>query len=73
MKRKNTLVKIEAHGHLGDLSKEFSIWPGDEWNGARLVLQDFIDYVLKGERARYQRVLDVLAELQKIEEEASKR
>ena len=73
MKRKNTVVKIEAHGHLGDYSKEYSIWPGDEENGARLVVQAFIDYVLKGGRARYKRVLDILVELQKIEqEEASK-
>ena len=39
----------------------------EEWS-IKLIMRDFISYVIRGRRARYKKALDVLLELQKIEE-----
>jgi len=69
--RANTLVKIDAHGHLGDFSRQYTITAGEEERSIKLIMRDFIGYVIRGQRARYKKALDVLVELQKIEEKES--
>jgi len=68
-----TEVKIEAHGHLGDFSRKYFIAQGEEYRSVRLIMRDFVNYVMRGQRARYKKVLGVLSELAKIEEKELKK
>jgi len=68
MKAKNTEVKIEAHGHLGDFSRTYFIAVGEEERTFRLIARDFASYILRGIRRRYGEALKVLEELKRIEE-----
>ena len=64
----NAIVKIEGHGYLGDFSRKYTITPEEEERSIKLIMRDFIGYVIRGRRARYKKVLAVLVQLQKIEE-----
>ena len=64
----DTIVKIQAHGHLGDFSRQYTITPEEEERSIKLIMRAFISYVIRGQRARYKKVLDTLVELQKIED-----
>ena len=62
-----TKVKIEAHGHLGDFSKEYFIEPGKEWATTAHILRDFFNYVHEGWERQWQKLFKALEELEKIE------
>ena len=66
--REDTTVKIVASGHLGPFHRTYTITAGEEERSIKLIMRDFIGYVIRGQRARYKKVLDTLVELQKIEE-----
>lgn len=68
-----TEVKIEANGHLGDFSRTYFITVGEEYRSVRLIMRDFINYVVRGQRKNYKAVLDVMSELAKIEEKEMKK
>ena len=68
MRRENTIVKIVANGHLGPFRRTYTITAGEEERSIKLIMRDFIGYVVRGQRARYKKALDTLLELQKIEE-----
>ena len=64
----DTHVKIVANGHLGPFRRTYTITSEEEERSVKLIMRDFISYVVRGHRARYKKALDVLVELQKIEE-----
>lgn len=64
-----TNIKIEAHGHLGDFSKEYFIEEGKELEGLRKTFIDFVLYVLKGRKKLIVEVLGELAAIEAIERE----
>ena len=66
--REDTIVKIVANGHLGPFQRQYTITAGEEERSTKLIMRDFIGYVVRGQRARYKKILNVLAQLQKIEE-----
>jgi len=68
MKAKNTEVKIEAHGHLGDFSRTYFIAVGEEEYMFRSITKDFARYIRRGIHCRYNKAWSVMEELQKIEE-----
>ena len=59
-----TKVKIDAHGHLGDFSKEYFIEEGKELKELSAIFKEFVVYVLKG---REKLIMEVLGELSAIE------
>ena len=59
-----TKVKIEAHGHLGDFSREYLIETGKELEELTTIFREFVVYVLKGQEKL---IMNVLGELQGIE------
>jgi len=67
MKRKDTVVKIEAHGYLGDFSEEYLLKPGLEWKTAAQAMRDFLNYVRKGWEKQIEELFLALDELEKIE------
>jgi len=62
-----TKVTIEAHGHLGDFSREYFIEPGKEFTTTAKILKEFYDYVRSGYEKRWQELFKALEELEKIE------
>jgi len=68
----NTRVKVEAHGHLGDFSKEYVIEPGKEWKTTARIMREFMSYVWEGWEKKNQELFKALEELEKMEKEATK-
>ena len=66
-----TLVKIEAHGHLGDFSKEYFIPAGKEFEVTRKIMYEVYHYVSTGVKARYAELFKALDELAEIERKAT--
>ena len=66
-----THVKIEAHGHLGDFSREYFIEEGKELDELTKIFKEFVVYVLKGREKLIMQVLGELAAIEAIEKEKS--
>lgn len=64
-----TIVKIEAHGHLGDFSREHFIEEGKELEELTKIFKEFVVYVLKGQEKLIMKVLGELAAIEAIEKE----
>jgi len=64
-----TQVKIEAHGHLGDFSKEYFIGKGEEIKGMVAIWKEFVVYVLRGKEKVIMEVLGELAAIEALEKE----
>ena len=64
-----TIVKIDAHGHLGDFSREYVIEEGKEVTELTHIFRDFVIYVLKGKEKLSMEVLGELAAIEAIEKE----
>lgn len=64
-----TKVKIEAHGHLGDFSREYFIEAGKELEELTAIFKEFVVYVLKGKEKLVMEVLGELAAIEAIEKE----
>ena len=64
-----TKVKIEAHGHLGDFSREYFIEAGKELEELTKIFMEFVVYVLKGREKLIMEVLGELAAIEAIEKE----
>ena len=62
-----THVKIEAHGHLGDFSREYFIEAGKELEELTKIFREFVVYVLKGREKLIMQVLGELAAIEAIE------
>ena len=64
-----TRVKIEAHGHLGDFSREYFIEEGKELEELATIFKEFVVYVLKGKEKLIMEVLGELAAIEAMEKE----
>ena len=65
-----TYLKVEAHGHLGDFSKEYFLEEGKELNIlSHEVFKDLTRYVMHGKQKI---VLQIFKELALIEKETKK-
>lgn len=64
-----TKVKIEAHGHLGDFSREYFIEEGKELEELTPIFKEFVVYVLQGKEKLIMEVLGELAAIEAIEKE----
>jgi len=62
-----THVKIEAHGHLGDYSRDFFIEEGKELENLQNIFKDFVLYVLDGKKELIMKVLGELAAIEALE------
>ena len=62
-----THVKIEAHGHLGDFSREYLIVEGKEIKELTQIFREFAVYVLKGKENVIKEVLGELVAIEAIE------
>ena len=68
-----TVVKIEAHGHLGDFSKEYFIPAGKEFEVTRKIMYEFYHYVSQAVKARYEDLFKMLEELAEIERKGAEK
>ena len=62
-----TKVNIEAHGHLGDFSKEYFVEAGKELEELTTIFREFVVYVLKGKEKLIMQVLGELAAIEAME------
>ena len=61
-----THVKVEAHGHLGDFSREYIIVEGKEIKGLTQIFTEFAVYALKGKENVLKEVLGELVAIEAI-------
>jgi len=62
-----THVKIEAHGHLGDFSREYLLVEDKEIKGLVQIFREFVLYVLKEKENVLKEVLGELVAIEAIE------